>query len=307
VIEAHDIAAFEAERRRLAGLAYRMLGSLAEADDVLQDAWIRWQNANRAEIESPAAFLTRVVTRLCLDRMKAAKASRETYVGPWLPEPVADDDSVDSGTGSDLAADLSVALLLALERLSPLERAAFLLHDVFDLDYAEVARTLERSEDACRQLAARARSNVQQARTRFPVSREKGEQIAAAFLTASREGDTDQLLRLLAADAQLRTDGGGLRRAALNPILGAERIARFYAGIARKHPADQPADRPSGKPSARPTPTARLLLLNGLPGYISFDAEGCLQTTTLELDGDRIVAIYVVRNPTKLRGVAAWA
>jgi RNA polymerase sigma-70 factor (ECF subfamily) len=299
VIEAHDIAAFEAERRRLAGLAYRMLGSLAEADDVLQDAWIRWQNANRAEIESPAAFLTRVVTRLCLDRMKAAKASRETYVGPWLPEPVADDDSVDSGTGSDLAADLSVALLLALERLSPLERAAFLLHDVFDLDYAEVARTLERSEDACRQLAARARSNVQQARTRFPVSREKGEQIAAAFLTASREGDTDQLLRLLAADAQLRTDGGGLRRAALNPILGAERIARFYAGIARKHPADQA--------SSRPTPTARLLLLNGLPGYISFDAEGCLQTTTLELDGDRIVAIYVVRNPTKLRGVAAWA
>lgn len=303
MIEAHDIAVFEAERRRLAGLAYRMLGSLAEADDVLQDAWIRWQNANRSEIESPPAFLTRVVTRLCLDRMKAAQASRETYVGPWLPEPVADEAAVSSSFGgqggSDLAADLSVALLLALERLSPLERAAFLLHDVFDLDYAEVARTLERSEDACRQLAARARANVQQSRTRFPVSREKGEQIAAAFLTASREGDTDQLLRLLAADAQLRTDGGGLRRAALNPIFGAERIARFYAGIARKHPAD-----PS---SPRPAPAARLMTLNGLPGYISFDAEGCLQTTTLELDGDQIVAVYVVRNPTKLRGVAAWA
>jgi len=290
VSEAAHIALFEAERRRLTGLAYRMLGSLAEAEDVLQDAWIRWRQVDTAEIANPGAFLTRVVTHRCLDLLKGARARREDYVGPWLPEPIVDETPAAAEGSSEIAEDISVALLLALERLSPLERAAFLLHDVFDLDYSEIARTLERSESACRQLAARARANVQQSRTRFPTTREKGEQLTAAFLTASRQGDTDALLRLLAADAQLLTDGGGVRRAALNPILGAERIARFYAGLARKVPGGI-------------TPTARMATINGLSGYVSIDGDGTLQTTTLEFDGDRIVAIYVVRNPTKLRSV----
>ena len=282
-----QLASFEAERRRLAGLAYRMLGSVAEAEDTLQDAWLRWQAVDPARVENPPGFLTRVVTRLCLDRLKAARARRETYVGPWLPEPVTDSAAFTAESAGELAADLSVALLLALERLSPLERAAFLLHDVFDLDYAEVARALERSEAACRQLAARARANVQRERPRFPVAKAQGEAIAAAFLAASRQGDTAALARLLAADAQLLSDGGGLKPAALNPIRGADKIARFFAGLAAK-----------GVFAGESQP--RFTLINGLPGFISVDGAGTLQTTALELDGERIVAVYVVRNPEKL-------
>jgi RNA polymerase sigma-70 factor (ECF subfamily) len=283
------LATFQAERRRLTGLAYRMLGSLAEAEDALQDAWLRWQAVEDGRVENPAGFLTRVVTRLCLDRLKAAKARRETYVGPWLPEPVVEDYPAES-TG-ELAADLSVALLLALERLSPLERAAFLLHDVFDLDYPEVARALERSEAACRQLAARARANVQKERPRFPLPPGRGEAIAAAFQAALRSGDAAALTALLAKDAVLVADGGGLRRAALNPILGAEKIARFFAGLKAKGAFDAVV-------AAWP---ARI---NGLPGLVSREQDGTLQTMAFESDGERIVAIYVVRNPEKLRGVA---
>lgn len=284
------LASFQAERRRLTGLAYRMLGSVAEAEDALQDAWLRWQAVEDGRVENPAGFLTQVVTRLCLDRLKAAKARRETYVGPWLPEPVVEDYAAESP--GELAADLSVALLLALERLSPLERAAFLLHDVFDLDYPEVARALERSEAACRQLAARARANVQKERPRFPVPRDRGEAIAAAFQAALRSGDPAALKSLLAGEAVLVADGGGQRRAALNPILGADRIARFFAGIKAKGAFDAVV-------AAWPA------TINGLPGLVSREADGTLQTMAFESDGARIVAIYVVRNPEKMRGVSS--
>lgn len=284
------LASFQAERRRLTGLAYRMLGSVAEAEDALQDAWLRWQAVEDGRVENPAGFLTQVVTRLCLDRLKAAKARRETYVGPWLPEPVVEDYAAESP--GELAADLSVALLLALERLSPLERAAFLLHDVFDLDYPEVARALERSEAACRQLAARARANVQKERPRFPVPRDRGEAIAAAFQAALRSGDPAALKSLLAEEAVLVADGGGQRRAALNPILGADRIARFFAGIKAKGAFDAVV-------AAWPA------TINGLPGLVSREADGTLQTMAFESDGARIVAIYVVRNPEKMRGVSS--
>ena len=168
-----EVASFETHRRALTGLAYRMLGTRAEAEDVVQDAYLRWHEADQDAIEEPRRYLGTIVTRLCLDRMKSARARREVYVGQWLPEPVVD-ETLDADTAGDLAHDLSVALMLVLERLSPLERASFLLHDVFGLEFVEVARTLRRGEPACRQLAARARAHIEEARPRFPASREEG-------------------------------------------------------------------------------------------------------------------------------------
>lgn len=217
------VESFEAHRSALTGLAYRMLGSRAEAEDVVQDAYLRWHTVDPATIEQPRRYLGTVVTRLCLDRMKSAKARHEIYVGQWLPEPVVD-EVFDPDTADDLAHDLSVALMLVLERLSPLERAAFLLHDVFGLDFAGVAAALGRGETACRQLAARARGHIEAGRPRFPASKEEGHRLAAAFREAAELGDAQALARLLAEDAVLYTDGGGKRAAAFNPIHGADKI-----------------------------------------------------------------------------------
>jgi RNA polymerase sigma-70 factor, ECF subfamily len=218
-------AAFEPHRRALTGLAYRMLGSVSDAEDVVQDAFLRWHAAPRGEVAEPRAYLMRVVTRLCLDVMKSAQARRETYVGPWLPEPVLDAASVQPDTAGELAEDISVALLLALERLSPAERAAFLLHDVFDRDFSEVAAALGRSEAACRQLASRARAHVRASPRRFSADPAEGQRLAAAFMLAAQTGDVAALTGLLAADATLHSDGGGVRIAALNIIRGADRMA----------------------------------------------------------------------------------
>jgi len=188
-----EVASFESHRRALIGLAYRMLGSRAEAEDVVQDAYLRWHEADHDAIEEPRRYLGTIVTRLCLDRMKSARARRKMYVGQWLPEPVVD-ETLDADTAGDIAHDLSVALMLVLERLSPLERASFLLHDVFGLDFTEVARTLQRGEAACRQLAARARAHIEEARPRFPASREEGARLATAIL--------DETERLFAAAEQ---------------------------------------------------------------------------------------------------------
>jgi RNA polymerase sigma-70 factor, ECF subfamily len=187
-------------------------------------------------VEEPRRYLGTVVTRLCLDRMKSARAQRELYVGQWLPEPLVD-EVFDGEAAGGLAHDVSVALMLLLERLSPLERASFLLHDVFGLGFAEVARSLGRGEDACRQLAARARGHIEAGRPRFSASREVGQRLATAFQAAMATGDTQTLTQILANDAVLYTDGGGKRATALNPIRGADRIMRFFAGIARKNPA----------------------------------------------------------------------
>jgi RNA polymerase sigma-70 factor (ECF subfamily) len=286
----HDaVASFEAHRRSLTGLAYRMLGSRAEAEDVVQDAWLRWHAADRGAVEDPRRFLGTVVTRLCLDRMKSAQARREVYVGQWLPEPVVD-EPLATEAASDLAHDLSVALMLLLERLSPLERAAFLLHDVFGLDFAQVADTLGRGEAACRQLAARARAHVEAGRPRFATSPEEGSRLAAAFRTASQTGDMHTLRQLLAEDAVLHTDGGGKRPAALNPIYGADKILRFFAGIARKD-------------SALSTVEAREATINSLPGFVLREQDGAIDTMAFAHRDGRIVAIYVTRNPDKLRHV----
>src|SRR6516162_5664868 len=249
-----EVAAFETHRRALTGLAYRMLGSRAEAEDVVQDAYLRWHEADQDAIEEPRRYLGTIVTRLCLDRMKSARTRREVYVGQWLPEPVVD-EALDTDAAGDLAHDLSVALMLLLERLSPLERASFLLHDVFGLDFVEVARALGRGEAACRQLAARARAHFETGRPRFSASREQGDRLAAAFRLAVTSGDTGALMRILAEDAVLYSDGGGKRAAALNPIHGADRIARFFAGVLRKN-------------SALATVAARPATVNGLPGFV---------------------------------------
>jgi RNA polymerase sigma-70 factor (ECF subfamily) len=284
-----DVAAFETHRRALTGLAYRMLGSRAEAEDIVQDAYLRWHAADRAAIEEPRRYLGTVVTRLCLDRMKSAQMRRELYVGQWLPEPVVD-EVFDGETAGEVAHDISVALMLVLERLSPLERASFLLHDVFGLDFAEVARALGHGEAACRQLAARARAHIEAGRPRFPASREDGHRLAAAFQAAVTSGDTQAFARILANDAVLYSDGGGKRAAALNPIRGADRIQRFFAGVARKNPA-------LAAIAARPA------TVNGLPGFVLRESDGSIDTMAIEPRGGRIVAIYLIRNPEKLQHV----
>jgi RNA polymerase sigma-70 factor (ECF subfamily) len=287
--ERSAVEAFEAHRRALTGLAYRMLGSRAEAEDVVQDAYLRWHTVDPGTIEQPRRYLGTVVTRLCLDRMKSAKARNEIYVGQWLPEPVVD-EVFDAEPVGDLARDLSVALMLMLERLSPLERAAFLLHDVFGLDFAEVAAALGRGDAACRQLAARARAHIDAGRPRFPASQEEGHRLAAAFHEAAASGDLHTLTQLLAKDAVLYTDGGGKRAAAFNPIHGADKILRFLAGVSRKN-------------SALQTMQVRAAIINGLAGFVMSEADGSVSTMAFECSAGRIAAIYVVRNPEKLRHV----
>ena len=229
-------AGFEPHRRHLMALAYRMLGSLAEAEDAVQETYLRWHRTDRARVNDPRAFLSRIVTRCCLDQLRSARSRRETYVGPWLPEPVLEHAGLDADTASEYAHDLSVALLLTLERLSPLERAAFLLHDVFEVDYGEIAATLGRTEATCRQLAARGRAQIQASRPRFQPSAEQSARLLEVFKQAAESGNSAGLAAYLAEDAVLLSDGGGKRTAALNPIRGAERIIRLLDGLAARRP-----------------------------------------------------------------------
>ena len=279
---------FLANRSQLFGLAYRMLGSVAEAEDVVQEAYLRWQAADRAGVKNARAFLARTVTRLCLDLLKSARRRREEYVGPWLPEPLI--AVAERGEEPPLAQDLSTALLLALERLSPLERAVFLLHDIFEMDFAEIGELLDRSPAACRQLAVRARANLQHERRRFPLAPAEGEAIVAAFNRASREGDLEALRKLLAEDVALHTDGGGQRASALNLLTGWNKVARFYEGLARKGLISSPL-------------IQRFAWINGEPGLLTLERDGLPQSVSLEIQEGRIRAIYVVRNPDKLRHI----
>ena len=272
-------------RGRLLGLAYRMLGSRGDAEDVVQDAYLRFAGAEA--VRNTEAFLVTVVTRLCLDRLKSAKAQREVYVGPWLPEPVFDAEGLSPDAATELADDLSFALMLALERLSPLERAAFLLHDVFDRPFSEVADTLDRTETACRQLAARARRAVRDERPAPAASPDSHARLMAAFCEAAANGDISRLARLLREDALIITDGGGRKSAALNPIRGADKIIRFLVGIAGKNAG---AD-------LRMVP----MLINGVAGALLYMDGEIDSTLSMAIDGDRIAAIYLVRNPDKLR------
>lgn len=272
-------ASFDPLRPKLMRVAYRMLGSVADAEDILQEAFIRWLKADRDKMREPEAFLRRTVTRLCLDQLNSARHQRETYIGPWLPDPVVEEEE---------AEDVTLPLMLALERLSPLERAAFLLHDVFGLGFEEVAATIQRDPAACRQLATRARTHVREARPRFQVDKRRGLELAEAFFTASRSGDMKALGALLAADVSVHADGGGKRSAAIEPTVGFDAVMKlheFLATLFKKHGSK----------------LVRAGFVNGLPGFITLEADGELQTTALEIEGGKIAAIYVVRNPDKLR------
>jgi RNA polymerase sigma-70 factor (ECF subfamily) len=298
-------ASFEPHRGRLLGLAYRMLASMADAEDAVQDTYLRWHGADREKVSDPRAFLMTTTTRICLNMLTSARTRREEYVGPWLPEPVVDTAALAPDSRTELAEDLSIALLLTLDRLSPLERAAFLLHDVFDFSFSEVASSLERSEAACRQLAARARAHVRAVRPRgaaVPAARSgeidaKHAQLLSAFMVATQAGDLSALTQLLASDARIVTDGGGKVRAALEVIEGADRAARFIVEVTRKREGAWWRD----------DFTIRLATINGLPGVIVDAPEGPRQTAAFEIDGDVIRALYVVRNPDKLRHLAAPA
>lgn len=288
-------ASFEPYRRRLRGLGYRMLGSMADAEDAVQETYLRWHAADRGKVSDARAFLMTTTTRICLDMLTSARARREEYVGPWLPEPVVDTDALAPDSTAELAEDLSIALLLTLDRLSPLERAAFLLHDVFDFSFGEVAAALERNEAACRQLAARARSHVRETRPRGAVMpvvhsgeiEEKHAQLMSAFVAAARSGDLDGLTQMLASDVRVVTDGGGKAAASLNVLDGADHAARFLVGATRK--------------GWREDFTLRLAAINGLPGIIVDSPEGPVQSAAFEIDDGVIRALYVVRNPDKLR------
>lgn len=272
---------FDDLRPRLIRLAYRMLGSVADAEDVVQEAAMRWLAVDHSSVRAEEGFLRRLVTRICLDQLKSARHRRETYVGQWLPEPVVEaaDDEID---------DITLPLMLALERLSPLERAAFLLHDVFGAQFDEVAETIGRDPAACRQLASRARSHLREARPRFAVPRERGLEIATAFFTASRGGDLRRLRELLAADVTATADGGGNTTATPYEIVGLENVVQLHADLAALFAESQ-------------SRLIRYCFVNGLPGFVTVEPGDVLQTTALQLDGEKISAIYVVRNPAKLR------
>lgn len=274
-------ASFDPLRPRLIRIAYRMLGSVADAEDVVQDAFMRWHATDRGTVREPGAFLRRVVTRLCLDLLKSARRTRETYVGPWLPEPVveAQGDEVD---------DVTLPLMLARERLSPLERAAFLLHDVFGVDFDEISATIRRDPAAVRQLVSRARSHVRADRPRFPMPREHGLEIAAAFFSASRGGDLQKLQSLLASDVVVYADGGGKKPASSKPIEGFDNVFKFHRALARVFKRHR-------------SQIVRYGLINGLPGFVTVENRDTLQTTALQIEDGRIVGIYIVRNPDKLR------
>jgi len=269
-------------RPRLFGVAYRMLGSVADAEDVVQEALIRWMDFDHTAIREPEAYLRKVVTRLCLDQLKSARHRRESYVGTWLPEPILDAEP-------EAVEDVTLPFLMALERLSPLERAAFLLHDVFGVGFEEIAQTIRRDPAACRQLASRARSHVRAAKPRFDLPREHGLELAAAFFSATRSGDLQSLRTMLAEDVTLYSDGGGKASSVLRPIRGIEAVMKLSAGLARLF----------AKTMSR---LVRAGTINGMPGFVTREGD-VLQTTALQIAEGRIVAIYVVRNPEKLEHV----
>jgi RNA polymerase sigma-70 factor (ECF subfamily) len=273
-------ASFDPLRPKLMRVAYRMLGAVADAEDVIQEAFIRWMKADRDEVLEPEAFLRRTVTRLCLDQLKSARRQRETYIGPWLPDPVLEEEGKEE--------DVTLPLMLALERLSPLERAAFLLHDVFGLGFEEVAATIQRDPAACRQLATRARTHVREARPRFQVDKRRGLELAEAFFAASRSGDMKALGAMLAADVSVHADGGGKRPAAIEPIVGFDAVMKVHEYLAAQFKKNG-------------SKLVRAGFVNGLPGFITLEADGELQTTALEIEDGKVAAIYVVRNPDKLK------
>ena len=283
---------FERHRARLLGLSYRMLGSRCDAEDIIQDAWLKWSQTERGDIQSDYAYLSTIVTRLCLDRLRGEQVRRQTYRGPWLPEPITDAVSLSAQTTSELADDLSYALMLSLERLTARERAAFLLHDVFGVPFCEVATILEGNEAAVRQLAARGRRAIREARPSRPVSREAHNRLLEAFMRALNEGNEETLKALLREDAIYINDSGGHRPAASRPVRGATRIIRLLTGLERRYRL------PPGSVSATSA------LINGSDALLVHVNGSLAQMWTIASDGGHIAAVYVMSNPEKLARLA---
>jgi RNA polymerase sigma-70 factor, ECF subfamily len=281
-------AVFEPLRHRLFALAYRMTGTRADAEDIVQEAYIRWHQADADAVHSPEAWLVRVATRLSIDRLRKVSSEREKYTGPWLPEPLFGDPSPEERL--ELASDISLAFMALLERLAPAERAAFLLHDVFDRDYPEIARVLRKSEAACRQVVHRARERVRGGRQRFRASEGDYRRLIEKFTEAAQTGDEATLLSLFAEEATLTSDGGGIVPAARKVIRGRRRIARLFLVLAHKF---------------RGRMTQTILNINGEPGLVIFLDGEPLTVTSFETDGSRIFALYNVLNPEKLKGLRA--
>jgi len=280
---------FERHRARLFGIAYRMLGSVDDAHDLTQETYLRWHQADVAEIREPEAWLVAVMTRLSIDRLRRAVVERERYVGEWLPQPLLVDSAAATDRQAELASDLSMAFLVLLERLAPEERAAFLLREVFDAEYGEIARVLEKSEPACRQMVHRARTRVREDRARFPVSLDVKERLVERFLAALEAGDQASLLAVVAPDATWTSDGGGVVSATRRVVRGADRIARLVLGLRRKY---------------GDVLRHELAWINGEPAIRSYARGQFHATTSFAVDGERIVGFYRVMNPDKLKHVA---
>jgi RNA polymerase sigma-70 factor, ECF subfamily len=283
---------FEEHRGLLFSVAYRMLGTVADAEDIVQDAWLRWSGAERSAVAEPKAYLIRIVTNTAIDRLRSARARRESYVGPWLPEPVL--TSPDVAEDVEMAESVSLAMLVVLETLSPLERAVFVLREVFGFSHAEVAATLERSEASVRQVAHRARQHVTERRPRFAPDRAEQRRVTEEFMSAALGGDLDRLLAVLAPDVVLVSDGGGKRTAARRPVEGIDKVARFLASIGRRPYAGVEIEEME----------VRAADLNGVPGVVIYGGGEVLTTISLEISDSRIQTIHLVANPDKLHTVA---
>jgi RNA polymerase sigma-70 factor (ECF subfamily) len=282
-----DGSTFEAHRPLLFSIAYRMLGSASEAEDVVQDAWLRARQDEHADIRSARAYLTTIVTRLCIDHLRSAERTRMEYPGPWLPEPLAEPNQ----ESAELAGSLTTAFLVLLEQLAPIERAVFLLREVFELDFDEIASSIGKSEANTRQILSRARGRLHESRPRFTVSRRESEEVVRHFRHACITGDVEELMGVLHADAKLVADGGGKAASATRPVLGADRVVRFLLGYAGKlHWSES---------------DLQFVTINGAPGLLLQHPLAGAGTYSFDIVDGRIRAVYVVRNPDKLRGFLA--
>lgn len=279
---------FNSYRAYLFAIAYRMLGSVMDAEDMVQETYLRWQNSNAAAIESPKSYLAAIITRLCIDHLRSAKVQRETYMGEWLPEPLLLDPMPPQEDMAALADTLSIAFLVLLETLSPTERAVFLLREVFDYEYAEIAEMVDKSEANCRQMVRRARQHLADGRPRFQSTPEEQQHIVYQFAQACVQGDMAGLLALLAEDVVEYSDGGGKVVAAIKPVRGADKVARFFLGLMKKLPD---------------TLAYQLAIANGRPAILSYIDGDPVNVTILDIDNGRIQRIYNIVNPDKLQHI----